>query len=381
MSRWEKALLGVPASDIPALVPGILLAFAMALAGRWLASLIGTELLGFDKSPVSNVTLSILLGLILRNTVGVPIVFQPGTTFCVKKLLRLGIILLGIRLSLLDILRISASALPLVVIVVFLALLLVWQFAKRLGLPERLGLLTAVGTSICGVSAIVSAAPCIDASDEEVSYAVANITLFGLLAMFVYPFLAHALFSRNPIMAGMFLGTSIHDTAQATAGGLIYDAQYPGLSPTAGEVAVITKLVRNALMALIIPLVSWLYTSRICTDPQRLGKRKSILTYLPAFVLGFVALSLVRTIGDATVEGGRALGLWTAGTWSTVTGAIADWAKSLLAMAMASVGLGTSYQVLKGLGLRPFLLGLIAAALVGILSGILITIFVPLLGL
>ena len=179
----------------------------------------------------------------------------------------------------------------------------------------------------------------------------------------------------------MFLGTSIHDTAQATAGALIYDAQYPGLSPTAGEVAVVTKLVRNALMALIIPLVSWLYTRHICTDPEPLGKRKSILTYLPAFVLGFVALSLVRTLGDATVEGGRALGLWMPETWISVTRTIAGWAKNLLAMAMASVGLGTSYQVLKGLGLRPFLLGLLAAALVGILSGALITILVPFLGL
>ena len=336
--------------------------------------------MGFAKSPISDITMAILLGLLLRNALKLPQVFQAGIGFCTKKLLRLGIILLGIRLSLVDVLKISLGALPLVVVVVLLALFLVWQFAKRIGLPERLGLLTAVGTSICGVSAIVSTAPCIDASDEEVSYAVANITLFGLLAMFVYPLVSHLLFGQNALMAGMWLGTSIHDTAQVTGGGLIYDAQYPGLSPTVGEVAVVTKLVRNALMAFIIPLVSLLYAQRICTDPERKARGGSVLKYLPVFVLGFIAMSLFRTVGDAMVGGsGRAWGVWTASGWSVLTGTMAGWAKNLLAVAMASVGLSTSYQVLKGLGIKPLLLGLTAAALVGALSALLIALVVPLL--
>jgi len=370
----EKALLGVPVRDILTLVPGILLAAVVSVAANGLAEFLGTTVMGFDKSPISGITLAILIGLVIRNTVGVPAIMAPGVDFCLKKLLRLGIILLGIRLSLIAVLQISASAIPIVVLVVGSALLLVWQFARRLHLPDRLGLLTAVGTSICGVSAIVSTAPCIDASEEEVSYAVANITLFGLLAMFLYPFLAHTLFGGQAMMTGLFLGTSIHDTAQVTGAGLIYDSQFLGKSPTAGEIAVVTKLVRNTLMAAVIPLVSLVYARRICNnEQQQTGKGSSFWRYLPVFVLGFVGLAIVRTVGDATLDSaGRALGLFSPMAWSQLTGAVAEGGNKLLAVAMASVGLGTSYKVLKGLGIRPFLLGLTAAVLVGALSSLLI---------
>jgi uncharacterized integral membrane protein (TIGR00698 family) len=370
----EEALLGVPWQQTPRLLPGILLAAVVALAAGWLANWLGTTAMGFRKSPLSDITVAILLGLLLNNLVKLPKIFRPGLGFCLKKLLRLGIILLGLRMSLVDVLKISLSALPVVIVVAVGALLLVWQITRRLHLPEKLGLLTAVGTSICGASAIVAVAPCIDASEEEVSYAVANITLFGLLATFVYPYLAHAIFGGQSLGAGLFLGTAIHDTAQVTGAGMIYDLQFPALSPTAGEIAVIAKLVRNSLMALVIPLVSVIYVQRICRDPERKARGGGFWQYLPAFVLGFILMALLRTAGDAMLKGGgAALGLWNAAAWAQITGTVAEAAKYLLALAMASVGLGTSYQTLKGLGARPLLLGFLAAALVGVISTLAIT--------
>jgi uncharacterized membrane protein YadS len=219
----------------------------------------------------------------------------------------------------------------------------------------------------------VATAPCIEATDEEVSYAVGNITLFGLLAMFFYPLLAHLLFGAAPLRAGLFLGTAIHDTAQVTGGGLMYDAQYPGLSPTAGEVAVVVKLVRNALMMVVIPLVSFLYARRNesgACPPGASGWR-----YFPVFVLGFVALSLLRTLGDVTLgSAGAALGVWSAVGWAQLTSSLSEGARLLLTTAMAGVGLGTSYQVLKGMGVRPLLLGLVVAALVGAMAAAVIAI-------
>ena len=92
---------------------------------------------------------------------------------------------------------------------------------RWLKLPSRLATLIAVGTSICGVSAIVATGPAIEAEDEEVAYAVATITIFGILATFLYPYLAHALFGQNATAAGLFIGTSIHDTSQVTGAALI----------------------------------------------------------------------------------------------------------------------------------------------------------------
>jgi branched-chain amino acid transport system permease protein len=130
-------------------------------------------------------------------------------------------------------------------------------FTRLLKLSDRLGTLMAVGTSICGASAIVATAPAIEAEDEEVAYAVANITVFGIAAMLLYPYLAHALFSGNVVMAGLFQGTAIHETAQVTGSALIYDQTF-GVSqkPSAADVAIVIKLVRNAFMAVVIPVMA-----------------------------------------------------------------------------------------------------------------------------
>ena len=161
-----------------------------------LAEYAGTKLMGFDKSPVSPVMLSILLGLIISALVPMPAVLVPGLDFVVKKVLRLGIILLGIRLTIFDVFRLGALGVPIVLICVTGALLLTTWLNRRLRLPDRLGALIAVGTSICGVSAIVATGPAIDAEDKEIAYAVAVITIFGLAATLLYPYLAHAVFGQ-----------------------------------------------------------------------------------------------------------------------------------------------------------------------------------------
>jgi uncharacterized membrane protein YadS len=197
--------------------------------------------------------------------------------------------------------------------------------------------------------------------------------------MFLYPFLAHTLFGGRPLTTGLFLGTSIHETAQVTGAALMYDSQYLAASPTAGEIAVVAKLVRNTLMAVAIPLISLAYV-KLYASREEACRRRSFWQYLPVFVLGFVVMALVRTLGDATSQdGGLALGLWLPETWTQITATTTNWAKNLLGVAMAGVGLSTSYKVLKGLGIRPFLLGLAASVLVGVVSGLLIAAFTPLL--
>jgi uncharacterized integral membrane protein (TIGR00698 family) len=345
------------------LLPGLILTALVAWLGLLASDWIGESLLGFEKSPISGIMMAIIIGLAVGNLIPLPDVVQPGIKFSLKKILRLGIILLGIRLGLGDVLRLGALGVPLIVLCITGAILVTRWLGKRLNLPERMATLIAVGTSICGATAIVATGPAIDAKEEEITYAVANITVFGIVAMFLYPYLANVLFPADPVSAGLFLGTSIHETAQVAGGGLIYADLFD--APVGLDTATITKLVRNVFMAAVIPLMAYLYRRKgEAADAERV----SFLQLFPVFILGFIALALVRTIGDATLDGGAAYGLWDADAWSGLVKGVKGWAENFLAMAMAGVGLGTRFAQIRALGLKPFYAGFGAAVVVGTLS-------------
>ena len=363
----ENLILGCTLQEVPRLIPGVLLAAALVALFVWLTDLINTAL-GF-KGLVSYILMVIVAGILVRNIFTVPAIFMPGISFCLKKLLRLGIILMGIRLSIFAVLEIGAWGIPIVVVCVLAGLVVTSYFGRLLKLPDRLATLIAVGTGICGASAIVATAPGIDAKDEEVTYAVANITVFGIIALIAYPFLSHWMFSGDTTMAGLFTGTSIHETAQVAASGLIYDQTFGTMSnPTTADVAMVTKLVRNALMAIVIPAMTFVYTRRagIARDSSERGYRKALKLF-PLFILGFIIMAIIRSIGDAGIQGsGLAMGLWNQQVWAGITGGIKQWSGYILATAMAGVGLGTSFKSMRGLGIRPFYVGLFAATMVGV---------------
>lgn len=373
-----RLLFGRRFADTPALIPGVLLAALVVGAAVALAELLNSAL--GQKGLIGTILMAIVIGFALGNTLRIPERFAPGIAFCVSKLLRLGIILMGIRLSVLDAARIGLWGVPIVVVCIGTGLVLTTYFARLLRLPERLGTLMAVGTSICGVSAIVATAPVIEAEEREVAYAVANITVFGLTAMMVYPYLAHLLFHGNPVMAGLFLGTAIHDTSQVTGAALIYDQTFGvAAKPTVADVAIVTKLVRNVFIAVVIPLMAFVYARRLAaagggTPYDRLDFR----SYFPVFILGFIAMATFRSLGDAGLQhGGLAAGLWTQAEWTRGVARIADLGGYALAAAMAGVGLGTQLRKLKGLGLRPFLVGFFAALVVSLTSAVAVAILGP----
>ena len=164
---------------------------------------------GRPASRASPVTvLAILLGLIIRNTIGVPTAYEHGLRLCIKTVLRIGIVLLGLKLTILAIAEIGKIGIPIIIVCISTALIAVTFINRALGLPKRLGTLIAVGTSICGVSAIVATAPVIEAEDDETSYAVACITLFGLVALHQFNFasqtherFSHRLLARRELIA------------------------------------------------------------------------------------------------------------------------------------------------------------------------------------
>ena len=248
---------------------------------------------------------ALLLGLAIRNAIGLPAVYEGGLKFCLRHVLRLGIMLLGLRLSLAAIGQIGLVGLPIIVGCIATALILVTWINRALGLPRRLGSLIAVGTSICGVSAIVATGPVVEAEEDEVSYAVACVTLFGLMALFCYPFLAHWLFRGDARMAGLFLGTAIHDTAQVAGAGLMYGQQYgvPEALEHGDGGQARPQPVHGRGDPLDGPAVPPRSRAR-----RRRGARPKWHQVVPLFVLGFVALAAVRSLGDlgtAAVPGAR----------------------------------------------------------------------------
>lgn len=367
IAGWEKHLLGTRIGECPGLLPGLVVASGLAWLSLRLCEFVGVTLMGFEKTPLSAVTLVLLLGLSLGNLFALPAWLKPGFTFAGKKILRLGIILLGLRLSIFDVFRLGAVGVPIVLLCISSALILTTLLNRWLRLPERLGTLIAIGTSICGVSAIVAGAPAIDAKEEEVSYAVAVITIFGILATLLYPYAAHEIFDGDPVKAGLFLGTSIHDTSQVAGAALVFSGVYS--LPRGLDVATITKMVRNVFMVLVIPLMAVYYGRRAMVQGKATANAVNVVKLLPLFVVGFLVLAVTRSLGDAGVRaGGRAFGLWDHVTWNGIHAGVKHWATNFLVVALAGVGLSTRFGTLKGLGVKPFVVGLGAALVVGLVS-------------
>jgi uncharacterized integral membrane protein (TIGR00698 family) len=342
-------------------LPGILICIFIAWLGSFLAQGLGS-FFGFQKSPFSPIILAILLGILLRNTY-FPSLFSTGVQFSIKFILRLGIILLGIRLSLGDILQLGVLGAPLVLVCIVTAILCTFFFAGKIGISSKMGCLIAVGSSICGATAIVATAPMIKAKQEEITYAVANITIFGVLVMLLYPYFSHFVFASSETMVGLFLGTSIHETAQVAGAGLIYGQLYENEAVL--NIATTTKLIRNTFMALVIPILAYIYHKNEKSKAEKFDFTQA----LPLFILGFVFFAFLRTVGDFSLQyKDAAFGIWTNSNWELIVKTIKHLAEVFLTIAMAGVGLNTSIKQLAGLGMKPFYVGLIAAMSVGIAS-------------
>ena len=372
MTAWEKNLLGISKNDLPKLAPGLLAAAVLTWLSFWLSDFVGVRLMGFDKSPISPVLLAIVLGMGMGMVIPLPRSLNPGLQFSVKKILRLGIILLGIRLTIFDVFKLGAYGVPIVALCILGGLFITTRINSWLNLPERLGTLIAVGTSICGVTAIVAASPAIDADEEESAYAVAVITIFGLFATLVYPYLAHTIFAGEAVKVGLFLGTAVHETAQVVGAAKIYADVYS--QSLALDVATIAKLVRNLFMAVVIPFMAYSYAQKSRGSEEFKGQKTSFSQLFPVFILGFILMAILRSIGDAGINtSGNAFGMWQSGSWAGTISLIKSGAEILLVMALAGVGLNTKLKSLQKLGIKPFIVGFAAALSVGVVSFIAIT--------
>ena len=333
------------------IIPGIILAFVLYTLSQGFNNIIGIELLGYDKSPISTAMIAILLGMFFGNVFQVREGFQKGLDFTREYILKLGIIFLGIQLKPFEFLDFGKIAIPLIVVCIISVLIVIKLLIKKLKIPTRMAYLISIGSTVCGTTAIMATAPVIKASKNEVSYAIANITLFGILSMLLYPYFANIYFNGEPLLIGLFLGTSIHETSQVAAAGLIYEQQFN--SPETLNIATVTKLIRNTFLIIMIPLFALLYNRG-----QTKEKNYSILKIFPYFVVGFVGMIILRNVGDE-IYGSNS-------NWIESIDNIKLFSKIFLTMAMAAIGLSTNLKDIKNMGYKPFVVGFIAMLTVGI---------------
>ena len=348
------------------IVPGIILAFVLYTLSQGLNNIIGIELLGYAKSPISTAMIAILMGILLSNIFKIRDGFLLGIDFTQKYILKLGIICLGIQLKPFEFLKFGTVAIPLIIICIISVLIVVKLLIKKLKISTRMAYLISIGSTVCGTTAIIATAPIIKANKGEVAYAIANMTIFGIISMLIYPYFANIYFNGDPLFVGLFLGTAIHETSQVAAAGLIYDQQFN--SPETLNVATVTKLIRNTFLVVMIPIFAFLY-NRNATK----SKNYSLLNIFPYFVLGFIGMIIFRNIGDQIFLNENVQQIWQSSIIN-----IKDAAKIFLSMAMAAVGLSTNLKDIKLMGYKPFIVGFIAMITVGLVSIITIESFIKL---
>ena len=307
-------------------VPGLALGAAVAAAGfalRW-SGLPGV-------STLSPLMLAILVGMAVRNTVGRPEAARPGLAFALRAPLRLGIVLLGLQVTLAEILGIGLAGLALLAFALVSTFLFTVWLGERLGVAPGLTQLIAAGTGICGASAIVATNTVVRDSDESVAYALATVTLFGTIAMFAYPALGGWL-PLSDRGYGLWTGASVHEVAQVVAAGFARGQE-------TGEFSTVAKLARVLMLApLVLLLGAWM------TRRSR-GTAGEARPPMPWFVFGFLGMVLLAGTGWIPDALRAQANLAT---------------QMLLALALAAVGLETDIRRLVAQGWRPMALGALA---------------------
>jgi uncharacterized integral membrane protein (TIGR00698 family) len=263
-------------------------------------------------------------------------------------LLKLGVIFLGARIIVADLLRLGGLGLGMVVVEILFSLAFVAFFARLFKLPEKLGSLLAVGVAICGVSAIIGASGSIKAKKEDANYAIATILIFGAAAMAVYPLIGRLL-QMSPTMFGVWAGLAVDNTAESVATGQLYD-QVMG-TEGALQGATIAKMCRNALMGFVILGLAVYYASKGMTDNIE-HKGKFLWQKFPKFVLGFVLFAVLASAGVFGEPGSATL---------KAIKALEKWA---FILTFAGVGLRTRFSDMGRAGWKPFVVGISTEAVV-----------------
>ena len=334
-----------PALRFLRIIPGVLLLAAIGYAGKLLEQNVGA----YAKAHhwvfpnIEYVLWAILLGLLISNTVGVPEIFRTGVA-TYEFWLRAGIVLLGSRFLLGDILKLGGVSLLLVAIEIAGAVAFMTFLGRLFKLKPKLTTLLAVGSAVCGVSAIIATKGAIDADDEDSSFSIAAILALGALALFTFPLVGHYLHLGDRAY-GIWAGLAVDNTAEATAAGALY-------SDAAGKLAVLVKSTRNAMIGFVVLAYAIYWASQ--GQAKVVGNKAAFLWQkFPKFVLGFLLISVLATY--QFFNKGQ-------------VGALANLSRWAFLLTFAGVGLRTNFRDMRKQGLRPFAVGAIGEVVIAVFT-------------
>lgn len=334
-----------PASSVARLrrlLPGLLASAVLAAAAMVLERIDWLQSHG-----LSALTLAIVLGMLIGNTVypRFAAISGPGVDYSKQTLLRLGVVLYGLRLTVQDVSQVGLAGVAIDALVLGSTFALAcWVGTRWLGMDRKTVMLIGAGSSICGAAAVMATEPVVKARAEQVTVAVATVVIFGTVSIFLYPLL-YELNQHWPFIPGgaqgfgVYAGSTIHEVAQVVAAAR-------SIGTDAADTAVIAKMVRVMMLApFLIMLSAWLARdgARRSGAARQADAPKPRLT-VPWFAFGFVAVVLFNSLGLLSTP---------------VQAVITDMDTALLAMAMAALGLATHVSALRKAGAKPMILALI----------------------
>lgn len=323
---------------------GIALTLLLAVLARLIAKIPFLSILGA-------LVLAILLGALWKFTIGKRAEWDTGITFSSKKLLRIGIVLLGMRLNLIDIYNAGSNVFLIAVIQVTFALVVVYTLTRFFGVEKKLGILVACGTAICGAAAVVAIAPTIKAKDNETAIGAATIAVLGTIFTLVYTVI-YAVLGLNTVQYGVFAGGTLHEVAHVIAAADIGGA-------AAVDMAVIVKLTRVALLVPVALIIGYFYRK---TEAHNMEEKEPLFSFssVPWFIVGFLLMSGINSLGIFSDQ---------------VAGYVVDLAYLLIGMAMAGLGLNVDLQTFRKWGTKAFTAALIGSVLLALLGYLLVHLF------
>jgi uncharacterized integral membrane protein (TIGR00698 family) len=327
------------------LIPGVLLLAVIGYAGKFLERNVNfyAKAHHWTFPNIEYVLWAILIGLAISNTIGVPEIFRAGVA-TYEFWLKAGIVLLGSRFLLGDVVKLGGVSLGLVAIEIVGALAFMTLLGKVFGLKPKLTSLLAVGSAVCGVSAIIATKGAIEADDEDSSFAIAAILALGALSLFTFPLIGHWLHMSDQAY-GLWAGLAVDNTAEATAAGALY-------SDAAGKLAVLAKTTRNAMIGFVVLAYAIYWASQ--GQAKAVGNKALFLWQkFPKFVLGFLLISLLASSGFFSKD---------------QTTALANLSRWAFLLTFAGVGLRTNFRELKKQGLKPFAVGAIGEVVIALFT-------------
>jgi uncharacterized integral membrane protein (TIGR00698 family) len=334
-----------PAWQLLRIIPGVLLLTAVGYAGKLLERNVGSYAKAHHWTfpNIEYVLWAILIGLAISNTVGVPKIFRSGVA-TYEFWLKAGIVLLGSRFLLGDVLKLGGVSLALVAVEVVGAIAFMTFLGHVFGLRPKLTSLLAVGSAVCGVSAIIATQGAIEADEEDSSFAIAAILALGALSLFTFPLIGHAMHLSDHAY-GLWAGLAVDNTAEATAAGALY-------SDAAGKLAVLAKTTRNAMIGFVV-LVYAIYWASQGQAKTVQNKVAFLWQKFPKFVLGFLLISILATYHFFSKD---------------QTTALANLSRWAFLLTFAGVGLRTNFREMRRQGLRPFAVGAIGEVVIAVFT-------------